>query len=471
MRKNCIYLIVVIITINVFASFSAEKQKKTVFTIDLKKEIGSTSWIYIQEGFEKAYDANADLVLIHMNTYGGELVYADSIRTKILNSELPVYVFVDNNAASAGALIAIACDKIFMRPGASMGAATVVSQSGERMPDKYQSYMRAIMRATAESHGKDTLVQGNDTVYKWKRDPLIAEAMVDDRSVLPNLIDSGKTLTFSALEAVKYGYCEGVAGNIREVVEEQLKIESYDIVSFRPSAFDNIKGFLMSSVIQGLLVMLIIGGIYFELQTPGVGFPLGVAITAAVLYFAPLYMDGLAANWEIIVFVVGLVLLGFEIFVIPGFGIAGVSGIILIIAGLTLSLLDNVVFDFRNVKPGDTIGALFTVMAGMGLSFGLVVYLSNKIGSKGIFRKMALDTSLDKQAGYMGVSLDELKLIGKQGVTATVLRPSGIVSVEGVAYPAISQEGYIPKGTPVTVIRYETGQIYVEKAATPEPEK
>ena len=349
MSKFYNILIFVIITTLNFVVIRAENVSKKVFSIDLKKEIGSTTWIYVQKGFSEANSIKADAILIHMNTYGGEVVYADSIRTKIINSKLPVYVFVDNNAASAGALIAIACDKIFMREGASIGAATVVNETGAQMPDKYQSYMRATMRATAESHGKDTIINGNDTTYKWKRDPLIAEAMVDDRTVIPNIIDSGKTLTFTAREAVKYGYCEGIAESVDEVLEKQLKYDNYELIPFEPSAWDNIKGFLMSSVIQGLLIMLIIGGIYFELQTPGIGFPLGVAITAAVLYFAPLYIDGLAANWEIIIFIIGLVLLGLEIFVIPGFGIAGISGIVLIIAGLVLSLINNVDFDFSLV--------------------------------------------------------------------------------------------------------------------------
>ena len=339
-----------ILFITVLSLFSAVKAAdKIIYKIDIKKEIGSTTWLYTQKGFDEAKTKNADIVLIHMNTYGGEVLYADSIRTKILNAEIPVYVFIDNNAASAGALISIACDKIFMRPGASFGAATVVNQTGEQMPDKYQSYMRATMRATAEAHGRDTIIQGNDTIYKWKRNPLIAEAMVDERTVVPNLIDSGKTLTFTTLEAQQYGYCDGVAANVDELITKNLGIESYELITFNPTVLDNIKGFLMSSVLQGILIMLIIGGIYFELQTPGIGFPLAVAVLAALLYFAPLYIEGLAANWEILMFVIGLILLAVEIFVIPGFGIAGISGIVLVIAGLTLSLLENVNFDFEPV--------------------------------------------------------------------------------------------------------------------------
>lgn len=459
--KNYICLIFVIITINVSLLNATEN---IIYKIDIKKEIGPSTWLYIQKGFNEAAQNKANAILIHMNTYGGEVLYADSIRTKILNSKIPVYVFVDNNAASAGALIAIACDKIFMRPGGSIGAATVVNETGAQLPDKYQSYMRAKMRATAESHGKDTIVSGTDTVYKWKRDPIIAEAMVDDRTVIPGIIDSGKTLTFSTQEAIKYNYCEGVAENVNEVIEQQLNMKEYQLMTFKPSFWDNLKGLLMSSVLQGILIMLIVGGIYFELQTPGVGFPLAVAITAAVLYFAPLYIDGLAANWEILIFLIGLVLIALEIFVIPGFGITGISGIIFVVAGLTLSMLNNVVFDFKSVETAAVGKALLTVMGGICMAFILVIYLSSKIGTKGIFSKIALDKTLDKSSGYIAVSMTPKELVGQEGIASTVLKLSGKVKVGDKIFDAVSEDGFIEKGTKVSIIRYETGQLYVVKA-------
>ncbi|MDD4488976.1 MAG: NfeD family protein [Paludibacter sp.] len=458
MRKISISILFIIVLSSLNSLKAAEK---LIYKIDIKKDIGSTTWLYTQKGFDEARKKNADAILIHINTYGGEVVYADSIRTKILNAKTPVYVFIDNNAASAGALISIACDKIFMRPGASFGAATVVNQTGEQMPDKYQSYMRATMRATAEAHGHDTIIQRNDTIIKWKRDPLIAEAMVDERTVIPNLIDSGKTLTFTTLEAQKYGYCDGVAASVNELITKNLQIESYELVTFRPTMLDNIKGFLMNSVLQGILIMLIIGGIYFELQTPGIGFPLVVAITAALLYFAPLYIEGLAANWEILLFIIGLILLVIEIFVIPGFGIAGISGIVLVIAGLTLSLLENVNFNFEPVESGEIGKALLTVTAGISFGFALVLYLSAKIGTKGLLRNIALNTYLEKEAGYVAVPMENKALVGKQGKTRTDLRPSGKVTIDGVVYDAVSESGFIPKDTAVEVIRYEMGQLYV----------
>lgn len=460
-HKIYICLIFVIVTINISLLHASEN---IIYKIDIKKEIGPSTWLYIQKGFNEAAQNKANAILIHMNTYGGEVLYADSIRTKILNSKIPVYVFVDNNAASAGALIAIACDKIFMRPGGSIGAATVVNETGAQLPDKYQSYMRAKMRATAESHGKDTIVNGIDTVYKWKRDPIIAEAMVDDRTVIPGIIDSGKTLTFSTQEAIKYHYCEGVAENVNEVIEQQLNMKEYQLMTFKPSFWDNLKGLLMSSLLQGILIMLIVGGIYFELQTPGVGFPLAVAITAAVLYFAPLYIDGLAANWEILIFLIGLVLIALEIFVIPGFGITGISGIVFVVAGLTLSMLNNVVFDFKSVETGAVGKALLTVMGGICMAFILVIYLSSKIGTKGIFSKIALDKTLDNSSGFIAVSMTPKELVGQEGIASTVLKLSGKVKVGDKIFDAVSEDGFIEKGTKVSVIRYETGQIYVVKA-------
>lgn len=463
MKRNYkILTILSVLILNSLLLFS-QNEHPIVFKVNLQKDIGGTTWVYTQRGFEKAEELNSDAILIHMNTYGGEVLYADSIRTKILNSKIPVYVFVDNNAASAGALIAVACDKIYMREGGTIGAASVVNQSGEKMPDKYQSYMRATMRATAEAHGKDTIISGNDTTYSWKRDPLIAEAMVDERTVVPNVNDSGKILTFSTREAIENGYCDGIAESVEEIIEKYIGYDKYELIEYQPTAWDEIKGFFMSSMIQGILIMLIIGGIYFELQTPGVGFPLAVAVLAAFLYFVPLYIDGLAANWEILLFIVGVGLIILELFVIPGFGVAGISGIVLVVTGLVLSLLGNVNFNFEFVAPNAVGEALLTVTIGLLFGFAIVIYMSTKIGSKGMLRKVALNTTLDNADGYIAVSMDEKNLIGKTGITKTVLRPSGKVELEGKIYDAISEQNFIEKGVKIRVERYETGQVYVEE--------
>ncbi len=263
---------------------TAQENKKLVYKFNIQQEITKATWRQTRQAFEAADSLKADIFLIHMNTYGGTVLDADSIRTKILQSKIPVYVFIDNNAASAGALISIACDSIYMRPGGSIGAATVVNQTGQAMPDKYQSYMRSIMRATAEAHGQDTIITKNDTIYKWRRDPKIAEAMVDDRVYIAGLIDTGKVLTFTPKEAMEFGFCEGIAENVPEVLEK-VGVKEYSIVEYEPSWIEKIIGFLVHPMVSGLLIMAIIGGIYFEMQSPGIGFPLGIAILAAVFVF------------------------------------------------------------------------------------------------------------------------------------------------------------------------------------------
>ena len=458
-KKSTSLKTVICLIITFFAiSSSFANEKKIVYKIDIKKEIDKTSQIYLSKGLAEAQALDADAILIHLNTYGGLLDAADSMRTAILYNPIPVYVFIDNNAASAGALISLACKSIYMRKGASIGAATVVNQTGEGMPDKYQSYMRAMMRATAEAHGHDTIISGRDTTYKWIRDPKIAEAMVDNRVVIPGLIDSAKTLTLTTEEAIKWDYCEGTAESVDEVITKHLKIDNYVLKSFSPTWVDNLKGFLMSPIFQSILIMIIIGGIYFELQTPGIGFPSAAAIIAAVLYFAPLYIEGLAANWEILVFLIGILLVAVELFILPGFGVAGIGGTMLIIVGLTLALINNINFNFDFVEGGEIGRAITTVLIGITVGFGGMIWLSSRIGAKGMLQKVALEADLESATSSPVLT----NLIGKEGIAITVLRPSGKVEIDGTYYDGVSMSGFIEKGTIVTVVHFENAQVYVE---------
>lgn len=440
-------------------SIQAQESKPLIYRINVKENIGSNTWIYLQNGLHDAMEKNAHAVLLHMNTYGGSVLEADSMRTAILNFQIPVYVFIDNNAASAGALISIACDSIFMRSSASIGAATVVDgATGAQSPDKYQSYMRGIIRATAESHGKTVIVQNGDTITKWKRDPAIAEAMVDERTVIPGYDDSTRVLTLTANQAVELGYCDGIAENVHELVVTYLGYNDYTFETYNPSFYDKIKGFLTNGLVQAFLIMFIIGGIYFELQSPGVGFPSAMAITAALLYFTPLYLTGYAQNWEVLLFVLGLIFIVFEIFVIPGFGVTGILGILFVISALVLALIGNVRFNFEGLPATEMFRAVMTVLGGMGLSVVLIIYLSGRIGKPGFLNFAALHAD---QEGFVSVPMEPLAMVGKTGVAATVLRPSGRVYVEGEYYDAISLKGFVDKDEEVVVKRYENSQLYV----------
>ena len=416
-----------------------------VYKLNIKTEIGPAIWRQTKQAFQEAEQDKASYIILHMNTYGGTAIHADSIRTLILNTETPVFVFIDNNAASEGALISIACDSIYMRAGANIGAATVVNQEGQVLPDKYQSYMRSMMRSTAEAKG---------------RNPQIAEAMVDPSIYVKGISDTGKVLTFTAEEAIENKFCEGKAESIEQLLSG-MGIHKYELIEYQPSRLEVIIGFLVNPMLSGLLLMVIIGGIYFELQTPGIGFPLGAAVIAAILYFAPHYLEGLANNYEIALFLLGLLLIGVELFVIPGFGIPGILGILLTITGLALSMVDNIGFDFTFTRSDELIQAFIIVLAAFLGAIGISIFVGIKFMNTGLFNHLVLHTSQPTNKGYAGVDLTENQLVGKTGITATILRPSGKVEIEGMIYDATAEFGYIEKGEMVKIIRFETTQLFV----------
>ncbi|PLW94380.1 MAG: serine protease [Marinilabiliales bacterium] len=422
-------------------------QQKKVYIFDIKEMIAPPVWRTTKLAMEAAVDQKADIILIHMNTYGGTLDDADSIRTKILNSRIPVYVFIDKNAASAGALISIACDSIYMAPGANIGAATVVNQQGEQMPDKYQSYMRSMMRSTAEAKNRDVD---------------IAQAMVDPKVYVAGISDSGQVLTFTVSEAIKYDFCEAKLNSIEEVLE-RTGYEDSEIIRHQLSATDKIIGWLIHPIVSGILIMIIVGGIYFELQTPGIGFPIAAATLAALLYFAPLYIEGLANNWEILIFVAGLILIAVEIFAIPGFGVAGILGIILMVSGLTLSMVDQIgpgTFDYDLSK---LVRAFFVVIIAFFVSIVGSIALSKQLFSTTRFGNLALVKTQITDEGYSSATVAYKSMINKSGVSRTILRPSGKIEIDGDLYDAVALTSYINKGEKVIFVDYHNAQLVVKK--------
>lgn len=419
-----------------------------IFVFKIFEEIAKPAVRNTKNAIAQAKEIDADIIILHLNTYGGEVSAADSIRTALLNCPIPVWVFIDNNAASAGALISIACDSIYMRKGANIGAATVVNQNAEAMPDKYQSYMRSMMRSTAEAQG---------------RNPAIAEAMVDQDVYVEGISDSGKVLTFTTREAIANGYCEGQAETIEEVIKMN-GIVDYEIVEYELTAMDKIINFLISPVVSGLLIMLIIGGIYFELQTPGVGFPLALAILAALLYFAPLFLEGLADNWEILIFILGVGLLALEILVIPGFGVPGIAGIILIVSGLAFTMVKNKGFEMPDNDFTPLVKAFGIVLGSIFIGLIASFYFGKKLITSSTFgSKIALNDEFKSEEGFTSSNNEYKKLIGRTGVTVTVFRPSGKVKIDEEYYDATVKIGLLDAGEEVIVVGYEGMQLIVKK--------
>jgi membrane-bound serine protease (ClpP class) len=439
-------LFLIMISLNSLNGFSQEKIDK-VFTFKIDKDIDPAMTRRVKMALDEAKSEKAGLILIEMDTYGGIVTDADEIRTAILESEIPIYVFINKDAASAGALISIACDSIYMAPGASIGAATVVSGAdGAAAPDKYQSYMRSMMRSTAEARG---------------RDPKIAEAMVDEKIEIEGISEAGSVITFSVSEAIENGFCEGEYASIDAILEAK-DLTNAELIAYEEGTIENIISFFLSPAISGVLILIIIGGIYFELQTPGVGFPILAAIIATILYFIPYYLNGLAENWEIIVFVSGIILLAIELFVIPGFGIFGVLGIICILAGLVLGMLPNQDFNFDFVPASQLFAALLTVILSALASVGLVFWLTPKVNEWGAFKTITLAMTQNRAEGYTSSFYSE-ELLGKTGTVRSRLRPSGKIEIDGEIYDAFSRGEFMDQGEKIVVISTEGTSLKVKK--------
>ena len=428
-----------------FSVFSADSaEKDTVYVIDIRQDIDKSSLRRLTLGLKDAGKTGADYVILHLDTYGGAVDAADSMRTAILHSPIPVIAFIDMQAASAGALISIACDSIYMRPGSSIGAATVVNQNGEVMPDKYQSFMRGMMRATAEAHGRKP--DGS-----WYRDPAIAEKMVDTAGVL----------SFTPEEAIRAGYCEGKAESIDEVTA-LIGLDDCEVIQQELSWLDRFVLFMMSPLLQGIFLMMIIGGIYFEVQSPGLGLPSIIAILGAVLYFSPLYIYGLALNWEIFLFILGLILLAVEIFVTPGFGVAGIIGAILTLTALIFAMVDNDVLYFEghlNLKA--ILGPCAIVLVSTVTALILSIWGASKLYPKKSFSYIAQKTELKGDEGWVGVDTASVAgMAGKEVTAVTEMCPSGKVELEGRQYEAVMEYGSANAGDRLRVIRAEGGRLY-----------
>ena len=416
-----------------------------IYRFELQDQVAPPFWRKVQMAFAEAQEQEADLMLIRLNTYGGQVDLADSVRTRLLRSKIPVVVWVDNNAASAGALIALAANRIYMVPSASIGAATVVNQEGTPVPDKYQSYMRATMRATAEARN---------------RNPRLAECMVDPGLGYPGVVDSGKVLTLTSSEAVRLGISDGTAASEEEVLQ-MLGVRRKEIVQQKLSALDYFLQFLLNPAVSGLLILLMLGGIYFELQSPGIGFPLVAALVAAALYFAPLYLEGLATNWEILLFIAGLLLIGLEIWVIPGFGWVGALGLAVIFLALVGSMLDNDGWSLPQSEgnAGGTrlVSAVLAVLIpilGLGVMFLL---WGERMFTQGPLRKLVLHNPEPEAS-------DAEQWVGLEGVSKTRLNPVGKILIQGQSLEAHSEDGWIEAETAVTVLRKEQNRLYVRKS-------
>jgi len=438
------------------ASFLEESGGGPVYEVPIEGMIDNALAAYLERAIDEAEKADATVIVFHIDTFGGLVDAADKIRQTILSTDVATIALIDKNAASAGALISYAADRIVMVPGASIGAATVVQGvGGEEAPDKYQSYMLGLMRSTAEANG---------------RDPSIAEAMVDESLEVEGVSEKGKVLTLSANEALELGVADLIVEDYDELIEH-LELSSRTSIHHETTGVERFLRFFGSPVIQSILMLMMLGGLYFELQTPGVGFPGAIALVGGAFFFAPNYAAGLVESWEIALFIVGVILLIIEVFVTPGFGLAGVVGLIVAVGALFSALVGNVGLQFPPLS--EIVSAIYTLAATMVLLVLLLFSLGRYLPSSSAVGRLILQPELASIGGYTSAETRDW-LVGKTGRALTALRPSGTATIDDERVDVVSQGDFVDRGSPIRVVSVSGSRVEVkgvDKRTEPENEK
>jgi membrane-bound serine protease (ClpP class) len=401
---------------------------------------------FVERALTEAEERNADAVLLRIDTFGGRIDAAVRIRDAILDSRIPTIAWVEGRAISAGALITLAAETVIFSEGASIGAAQPVELSpggAKETGEKTVSYMRGEMRATAEARG---------------RDPHIAEAMVDEDIEIEGVIESGKLLTMTAAEAEEWGLVDHRVKNLDEL-RACLGWEHTRIEAVEPTWSELLVRFLTHPVLAGLLLSLGGLGLLLEMRSPGFGVPGLVGVICLALYFGSHYLVNLAGNIEIFLFLAGIILIVLEVFVIPGFGLAGILGTISLIMGVVLSRL------VPHGGPGDLTSALGVLLGSFALTLLLFIVLLRYLPAAQWMHGIVLNESQRHEEGFHADQHEDLHLLKKKGRAFTDLRPAGTIEIGGKRYDAITPGTYIDKGTSIRVVEVEANRIVVETAA------
>jgi len=398
---------------------------------------------------------SAEAIIFDIDTFGGRLDAATQIKDAILSAKIPTIAFINRRAISAGALISLSCEKIFMTSGATIGAATAVDMSGKKGSEKVISYMREEMAATAESRDRNSD---------------IAKGMVDEELFFTHLVINGDSIEVNDLEgrkegklitlttelALKYKMADGEKETFEELLTS-LGLEDAEIKNTNENWSEAFVRFLTNPVVASLLTTFGFLGILFELQSPGWGIPGSIGLVCLALSLGASFIARLATMTDVLIILGGVGLLILEIAVIPGFGIAGIGGIVLILWGLYELLL-----------PDTPIGPELEAMAMWGLIIGIIGGL---IGLVLLFKMMTKTTFWQKltspgvegaESGY-STSVGWESLVGMKGEAQSDLRPSGWVTVDGRRVFVVSEGDFIEKNCKVIILSVDGNRVVVRK--------
>ena len=441
---------VLVSLIIVIGDGQARAQKPIVFVAPIEGVIDLGLAPFVQRVLDEATKAKADAVILEINTFGGRVDAAVLIRDALLESKVLTVAFINKRAISAGALISLAAEKIVMADGGTIGAATPVQiglpgAPAQPVAEKTVSYMRKEFRATAEQRN---------------RPPLIAEAMVDADVEIPDIIQKGKLLTLTTKEALDVKVADFQA-NTLEAVLQSLELGDADIRHASETWAETLVRFLTHPVVSSLLMTLGIMGIIVEIRVPGFGLPGLVGLVSLGLFFWGHTLVRLAGLEEFLLVSLGLILVALEIFFIPGFGIAGIFGILALMGGLGLSLVGS------GATWDSWLSALGQVSLSILVAILVALFLLRYFQRLPFGKRLLLKTSLLSKEGYASSPEGDQAWLGKRGTAATDLHPSGIAHLNGDRVDVVSDGDFINAGQAVEVVRVDGNRIVVRLLTDP----
>jgi membrane-bound serine protease (ClpP class) len=416
------------LTITIQITYSADMNSKgNVYVVPIKGEINNATFNFVENQIEKLNKDGAAAIIFEIDTYGGLVDAAIKIKDAIIGSNIPTISFVNNKALSAGALVTIASDHVVMSETSVIGAAETIPND-----EKTLSMWRSVLRDTAQFRGID---------------PLYIEAMADKDIAIPGVIERGKLLSLTAIEAHDYGVCELISSDYNEMLEN-FGINYSNIEMVDESMQIQFSKLISSPLVSSLLLTLGFLGLVIELFTPGFGIGAAISLIGFGLYFGGNILAGNSGWTEIVLFIIGLILLGIEALA-PGFGLPGISGIIIILVGVVLAM-DNLEYAIMSLS----IAIIISTFIGIGL-------VRKGYNSK-LFRKVILNSKLVTNKGYLS-NTDRSYMTGKDGRTITDHRPSGFSIIDNEKVDTISDEGFISKDTEIIVTRVEGSKIIIRR--------
>ena len=379
--KTKLKYIIILLGFLVFGPSLAEESQKNIYVVPIQDVIDLGIPGLVNRSISLAEENNADLIVFDIDTFGGRVDAATQIKDAISGTEISTVGFINRRAISAGSLIALSCDKIFMTEGATIGATSVVDMSGTKQSEKSQSYMREEMAATAEKSGKN---------------PDIARGMVDEELSFDYLIvdgDSlkvediegrkeGKLITLTTELALKYGISDGKSENLEELLS-QLGIENYNIITVNENWSENLVRVLTNPTVSSLLTTFGTIGIISELYSAGWGIGGTIGIICLTLALGAGYITQLASSTDLLIILCGLFLLVIEFVAIPGFGFFGLAGIAILFYGLYLLLIPDIPVG-PDVYSEALDGFSWAVVVGI---FG-IIFLLRLIGQSAFFQRL-----------------------------------------------------------------------------------